>query len=72
MATDPNRIHLQIPEPVQKRLKGVQEETGAGTLSEVVRSAIKLYLLAIEEHQKGSEILIRSKTGDLEKVRVFF
>lgn len=67
-----NRMHVVIPPAIQDRLEAVKKNTGANTSSEVVREALKIYFILHDEHIKGSEFLIRSKTGEIEKVRVFF
>lgn len=66
-----NRIHVSYPDSMRDRLEEIREETDKGSLSEVFRQALLFYALAYEEHKKGSDFLIRTKDGDLERLRMF-
>lgn len=66
-----NRIHVSYPDSMKDRLEEIRGETDKSSLSEVFRQAILFYALAYEEHKKGADFLIRSKDGDLERLRMF-
>jgi hypothetical protein len=70
-ATSENRVHIAFPDAMRKRLEEVKVDSDMGSLSEVFRQAIKFYLLAYEEHKRGSDFLIRNKDGDIERLRLF-
>jgi hypothetical protein len=69
--TSDNRVHIAFPDGMRKRLEEVKVEADMGSLSEVFRQAIKFYMLAYEEHKKGSDFLIRNKDGEIERLRMF-
>lgn len=66
-----NRAHIAFPPAMRARLEEIKAETDMPSLSEVFRQALKFYLLAYEEHKKGSDLLIRPKSGELERLRMF-
>ena len=66
-----NRVHITFPEGMRKRLEEMRSEAELSSVSEVFREAVKFYMLAYEEHKKGSDFLIRNKDGQLERLRMF-
>lgn len=66
-----NRIHVSYPDSVKARLEEIRIETDKSSLSEVFRQALLFYALAYEEHKKGADFLIRSKGGEIERLRMF-
>lgn len=66
-----NRVHVSYPDTMKDRLEEIRSETDKGSLSEVFRQALMFYALAYEEHKRGSDFLIRSKSGELERIRMF-
>ena len=66
-----NRVHITFPEGMRKRLEDMRGEAELASLSEVFREAVKFYMLAYEEHKKGSDFLIRNKDGQFERLRMF-
>lgn len=69
--TTANRIHVSYPDSMKDRLEEIKTETDKGSLSEVFRQALLFYALAYEEHKKGADFLIRSKDGEVERLRMF-
>lgn len=66
-----NRVHVSYPDSMKERLEQIKVETDKGSLSEVFRQALMFYALAFEEHKKGSDMLIRDKDGQIERLRMF-
>lgn len=66
-----NRVHVSYPDTMKERLEEIRTETDKGSLSEVFRQALMFYALAYEEHKKGSDFLIRGKSGEVERLRMF-
>ena len=66
-----NRVHISYPDSMKARLEEIKVETDKSSLSEVFRQALLFYALAFEEHKKGSDFLIRNKSGELERLRMF-
>lgn len=66
-----NRVHIAFPDGMRARLEEIKDETDAGTMSELFRNALKFYMLAYEEHKKESDLLIRNKNGEVERLRMF-
>lgn len=65
------RVHVSFPENMKEKLDEIKINTDQSSLSEVFRTALKFYTLAYEEHQKGSDFLIRDHKGELERLRMF-
>lgn len=61
------RIHLDLNPKCKDKLVQLSETTDT-TLSEVLRRALALYDLIIEEKEKGGKIIIRHGTDDKEIV----
>ena len=53
------RLHLLMPSQTKALLDQLQERTGAGSMTEVIRHALALYDLVSEEIGKGKEIIVR-------------
>lgn len=66
-----NRVHVSYPDSLKDHLSEIKEVTDKASLSEVFREALKFYALAYQEHKKGSDILIRSEKGEVERLRLF-
>ena len=66
-----NRVHVSYPDSIHEHLSEIREVTNKNSISEVFREALKLYVLAHEEHKKGSDLLIRNKDGEVERLRLF-
>lgn len=56
---DVKRIQMDMPPKSVFRLKHLQEITEASSYTEVVRNALRLYEVLVEEHEAGSEFLIK-------------
>jgi metal-responsive CopG/Arc/MetJ family transcriptional regulator len=67
-----DRIHVSLPPSIRTEAQILKEKTDARSLSAVLREALKVYLLVYETHNDGSDFLIRSKTGEIEQVRLLF
>ncbi len=55
---DRERLHLLVPSRTKKLLDDLQQRTGAGTMTEVIRSALAVYDALIREMEDGKEIVI--------------
>jgi len=66
-----NRVHVSYPDTMKDRLEQIKTETDKGSLSEVFRQALIFYALAFDEHKKGSDLLIRDRDGQIERLRMF-
>ena len=62
--TKRTRVQFDFSEDALHRLEALQQETGAKTKAEVVRSALKVYEWLYKEFANTQEITIRS--GDRE------
>lgn len=56
------RVQMDMPPKSLLRLKRLQEVTEASSYTEVVRNALRLYEVLVDEHEAGNELLI--KRGD--------
>lgn len=63
------RFQVVLTRDTLERLDVVKEHVNATTRVEVLRNALKVYDMIIEEVAKGNEFLIRDKNGDLSKIR---
>lgn len=65
------KLHIAMPAQLKDRLDQLAEATNADGPSDVIRAALVLYDLAFQEHSRGSDLLIRTKDGDVERLRIF-
>lgn len=66
-----NRAHISYTNSVRDQLEEIKMETGASSVSEVIRQAINFYTLAFAENKRGSDLLIRLANGEVERLRMF-
>lgn len=64
------RFQVVLTRETLERIDVVKERVNAITRAEVLRNALKVYDMIIEEVAKGNEILIRENGGDLSKIRL--
>ena len=58
--TEPKvRLNLEISQAVRERLERLRERTGAETITEVIRRALALHELLLDQTDQGGEILAR-------------
>jgi hypothetical protein len=57
------RLNLEIAPAVRDRLERLRDETEAESLTEVIRRALAVYQVLVEESRGTKEIIIRSKDG---------
>ena len=65
------KLHIAMPQQLKERLDELVELTDASGPSDVIRAALVLYDLAYQEHARGSDLLIRSESGDVARLRIF-
>jgi hypothetical protein len=64
------RVQMDMPPKSLLRLKRLQEVTEASSYTEVVRNALRLYEVLVEEYEAGNELLV--KRGDaIVPLRIF-
>lgn len=57
------RVQLDLPQKAFSRLIQLKSETEADTYAEVIRNALTLYAMAVEEYQNGNQFLLEQKDG---------
>jgi hypothetical protein len=58
------RLHLKISEALKARIEELRCDTGAATQEEVVRRAVELYGIAVDESVKrGGRLVLVSESG---------
>lgn len=60
---EPARLNLKMSQATRQQLEHLQVRTGADTLTEVIRRALAVYDLLIEEKDKGATPVLRSEDG---------
>ena len=58
------RLHLLVPQKTKAMLDDLQERTGAGSMTEVIRRALALYDVVSQEMEKGKELVVRDPEDD--------
>jgi hypothetical protein len=66
-----NIVHLYLPESLIKKLSEIQEYTNANSLTEVVKSSLRLYAAAVEGHKQGGRVYFKRK-DDVERQLALF
>jgi hypothetical protein len=70
--TGASRVHISLPQSLIVRLQEIQQETHAGSLTEVVKAALMLYAAAVEEHKRGGDIYFKRKDEEGERQLALF
>jgi hypothetical protein len=58
-----SRLTLELALTFRESLDRIQAESGAASLTEVLRHAVAVYDRVIQEKKKGSEVILRSPDG---------
>ncbi len=53
------RVQMDMPPKSLMRLKRLQDITEASSYTEVVRNALRLYEVLVDEYEAGNELLIK-------------
>ena len=64
--TDKIRLNLDISRETRECLSDLQTKTHLSSISDVVRRALALMTLVVENEEKGGKILFKSKDGSEE------
>ena len=64
MAKKTTRVQIELPEKSMARLRGLKEETEAGSYADVTRNAYQLYEKMIRLNKEGYELVIRKDGGE--------
>jgi hypothetical protein len=64
------RVNLDLDSKVKSRIENLRERSGATTLSEVVRRALVLYDVVLENYSKGGMLVFINDDGSEERVHI--
>ncbi len=64
------RFQVVLPQDSVDRLNTIKKSISATTKTEVLRNALRVYAMIIEEINNGNEILIKEKNGNIAKIRL--
>lgn len=62
------RLSLVYPLETRRRLERLQEQTGAGTITETIADAIRVFEWFVAQRAAGREILVREPSGEVRQV----
>lgn len=65
------RLSLAVTPQVKGRLDRLLEQTEAESITEVIRRALAIYEELVEVKRSGGRVVLESKTGAREAIRVF-
>jgi len=65
------RVQLEMPPQAMERLQRLKERTEAASYAEVIRSALRLFEALVEEHEKGSEFVLKRANGETMAYKIF-
>lgn len=57
------RLNIDMPLPVKEKLEDLRDQTGAESMSEVMRRALAVYDFLLTQKAEGAITVIRSKDG---------
>ena len=60
-----------MPPQAMVRLQKLKDRTEAASYAEVIRNALRLFEALVDEHEKGSEFMMKRADGELVQYRVF-
>lgn len=64
------RLNLALSEPVKQRIESIRDETGAESVTEVIRRAVAVYDLLITETAAGGKVVIKKRGKEKEVLLV--
>ncbi len=64
------RFQVVLTQDSLDRLDVVKERVNAATRAEVLRNALRVYAMIVDEISNGNEVLIKEKNGDIAKIRL--
>lgn len=65
------RVQLELPNKSMERLVALKDKTEAGSYSEVLKNALRLYESVILEYESGNRLCIKDEEGNLTEYKVF-
>lgn len=65
------RVQLELPDKSMERLIALKETTEAGSYSEVLKNALRLYESVILQYESGNRLCIKDEKGNLTEYQVF-
>lgn len=65
------RIQVNISEEAEREIEGLRQKLNLGSISDVIRSSLKLTKYLELEKESGNEVIIRNKKTKKEKEIVF-
>lgn len=65
------RVQLEMPPQAMVRLQKLKDLSEAASYAEVIRNALRLYEALVEEHEKGSEFLLKRADGETAHYKIF-
>lgn len=71
MSSTVKRIQVDLPEKSLARLYDLKSKTEAGTYTEVIKNALKLYDAIVSEAEAGNTFMVKTATGELKEYIVF-
>ncbi|HUJ03450.1 MAG TPA: hypothetical protein VLW75_07435 [Rhizomicrobium sp.] len=65
------RVQLEMPPQAMERLQRLKEHTEAASYAEVIRNALRVFEALMEEHEKGSEFMLKRANGEMVAYKIF-
>jgi hypothetical protein len=65
------RVQMDLSPSSFERLNRLKEMVEAKTYTEVMKDALRLYEWIVQEESDGSDFLVKTKDGVLEKIKIF-
>jgi Arc/MetJ-type ribon-helix-helix transcriptional regulator len=65
------RVQLEMPPQAMERLQRLKDRSEAASYAEVIRNALRVFEALIDEHEKGSEFLLKRKDGEAIAYKIF-
>ena len=64
------RLNLEVQQDVKDRLDELQERTHASSLTEVIRRALALYNLVVDDQGDGGKVVLQNRDGSSETLTI--
>ena len=65
------RVQLELPPQAMVRLQRLKERTEAASYAEVIRNALRVFEALVDEHEKGSDFLVKRGNGETVQYKIF-
>jgi predicted DNA-binding protein len=65
------RVQLELPPKTMQRLENLKEKLEATSYAAVIKNALNLYALLLDEEENGKTICVKDYDGEITEYKIF-